>query len=97
MFHIESCAIDYGKNEFQDIGWLVLGSLSIIYVYTFLAKRIEKSFFVICISRIGKDSFYVMALHILGFFCCNSLLMEFGVFEETSEKGLYTFMYGKTL
>ena len=44
-----------------------------------------------------ESSFYIMALHILGFFCCNSLLVEFGVFEETSEKGLYTFMYGKNI
>lgn len=96
-FILSHVQLTMAKNDFQDIGWLVLGSLSVIYVYTFLAKRIEKSFFVNCISRIGKDSFYVMALHILGFFCCNSLLVEFGVFEETSEKGLYTFMYGKNI
>lgn len=93
-FVLQHVRLTMAKNDFQDTEWLVLGSLAVIYVYTYMVKRIENTIFVRCISRIGKDSFYVMALHILGFFCCNSLLVALGVFEVTSEKGLYTFVYG---
>lgn len=96
-FIFQHVPLAMANNIFQDIGWLVLGSLSIIYVYTFIAMRMEHTYFVRCIARIGRDSFYVMALHIFGYFCCSSLLVAVGMFETTSEKGMYTFAYGNNV
>lgn len=96
-FILQHIALTMANNNFQDIGWLVLGSLSIIYVYSFIAKRMENTYVVRSIARIGRDSFYVMALHIFGYFCCSSLLVAIGIFEKTSEKGMYTFAYGNNV
>ena len=96
-FILQHQSLTMARNQYQDLGWLVLGSLCIIYIYTFIAKILEKSYFAKAISFIGRNSFYVMALHILGFFCCNSILITFGVFDSTSEMGMYTFAYGKNI
>lgn len=82
------------KNSYQDLGWLCLGCFSLIYIYTFIAKNFEKSYFIRTVAKIGKNSFYVMALHVLGLFLCNSMLVALGVFDTASEKGLNTYVYG---
>lgn len=94
-FVLKHVGLGMAMNSFQDVGWLVLGTLAIIYCYTFIARSIEGSWFVWAVSLIGRESFYVMALHILGFFCCNSLLLALGIFDTESPKGMYTFVYGK--
>lgn len=96
-FILQHIDLVMAKNSYQDIGWLCLGNLSLIYIYTFIAKHCEKSYFVRTIAKIGQNSFYVMALHIGGFFLCNSLLIALGIFKATSEKGLYTFVYGNNV
>lgn len=96
-FILQHLNLVMAKNLYQDIGWLCMGCFSLIYIYTFIAKHCEKSYFVRIVAKIGRDSFYVMALHILGFFLCNSLLVALGFFEATSEKGLYTFAYGSNV
>ena len=46
------------------------------------------------LALMGRESFYLMAFHILGFFICNSLMVKLGVFSVSQKKSLYTFIIG---
>ena len=80
------------KNEYQDIVSLTVGSTTAIYVWWFIAKNLEHCLVGRVLALIGKESLYVMMFYILGFFICNSLMVELGVFHVGEEKGLYTYV-----
>lgn len=42
----------------------------------------------------GRESLYLMAFHIIGFFICNSIMVRLGLFSVNDTKGLYTFDMG---
>ena len=42
----------------------------------------------------GRESLYLMAFHIIGFFICNSIMVRLGFFSVNDAKGLYTFDMG---
>ena len=42
----------------------------------------------------GRESLYLMAFHIIGFFICNSIMVKIGFFSINDTKGLYTFNMG---
>lgn len=39
----------------------------------------------------GRESLYLMAFHIIGFFICNSIMVRLGFFSVSDTKCLYTF------
>ena len=82
------------RNEFQDILQLTLGSTAAIYVWMFIAKKIRNTMVGRFFALMGRESLYLMAFHIVGFFVCNSVLVGLGVFDANAEKGLYTFKMG---
>lgn len=94
IFVLQHVGMTMANNSFQDLCWLTCGCLSLIYIYTYIARKIDGSFLMKGISLIGRESFYVMALHIVCLFCCNSLLIVCGVFGADSQKGMYTYSYG---
>ena len=83
--------ITMANNQYQDILQIVVGSSCLIYVWGYIAKRISDSYIGRFLALVGRESLYVMALHIVGFFICNSLLKVFGVFSIHSPHGMYTF------
>lgn len=83
--------ITMANNQYQDILQIVIGSSSLIYIWGYIGKRISKTLVGRFLALIGRESLYVMALHILGFFMCNSLLKSMSVFTSDSPHGLYTY------
>lgn len=79
------------KNEYQDLAMLLAGSTSAIYIWGFIGRKIESNIIGRMIALMGRESLYLMAFHIIGFFICNSLLVELGVFTVIDKKGLYTY------
>ena len=86
--------ITMAKNEYQDVVYLCVGTISYIYILGFIAKRIERTLIGRFFSLLGKESFYIMALHIVGLYTCNSLLVCLNIVSSTSKRGLYTFLIG---
>lgn len=91
-------SVKMANNQYQDILQIVIGSSSLIYIWGYIGKRISKTFVGRFLALVGRESLYVMALHILGFFMCDSLLKSMDVFTSDSSHGLYTYkMNGNVL
>lgn len=77
---------------------LVLG-VSALYIILFISKKIEKiPFLSDVLSYVGRNSLYIMALHILGFFLCTRLIDVLGLSENLSmASSLYTYKVGNDI
>lgn len=89
---IHNIDINLARNQYPDVITLVAVSCCFLYVVGFFAKTIENSILGNILAYIGRDSLYIMALHILGLFACNSILLKCGVFASTSSHGMYTYL-----
>lgn len=72
-------------NEYRDILQLVVAAPAVLYVIMYIGKHIEKYWLGRGIAYVGNNSFYVMALHFVGFKLCTMFLkvIEYrGVFLE---------------
>lgn len=82
------------RNEYQDLVQVVVGGTSLIYVLGFIGKKISNLLIGKILAFLGRESLYLMAFHIVGFFICNSILLKLGIFSFDDEKGLYTYNIG---
>lgn len=90
--------ITMARNKYQDILQLCVGGGTLLYIWGYIAKRIVSTWVGKLLALIGRESLYVMALHIVGFFICNSLMEMLGVFQQGDPKGMYTYqMQGNIL
>ena len=90
--------ITLAKNKYQDILQLCVGGGSLLYMWGYIAKRIVATWVGKLLALIGRESLYVMALHIVGFFICNSIMEMLGVYQQGDSKGMYTYqMHGNIL
>lgn len=86
--------IKLAHNDYQDLINLITGSTAAIYIWGFIGKRIENLYVGRFLALMGRESLYLMAFHIVGFFLCNTLMVWLGVFGFGDEKGLYTYNIG---
>ena len=91
---LQKVDVAMARNEYQDLLSLTIGTTSAIYITGFWGKKIEKTIVGNFLTLMGRESLYLMAFHIIGFFICNSLLVKLGVFNIGDEKGLYTYKFG---
>ena len=84
--------VNLANNQYPDVITLVAVSCCFLYFVGFFAKTIENSILGNALAYIGRDSLYIMALHIMGLFACNSILLKCGVFSSTSSHGMYTYI-----
>lgn len=66
------------SNSYPDIVTLIVAPTSVLYVLAFIFKKIENSIFGKVINYVGKESFWVMGLHMVGFHVFTSLLVACG-------------------
>ena len=81
------------RNKYPDLLLLTVGSTAVLYVWGFVGKKIENCFIGRFLALLGRESLYLMAFHIIGFFICNSILVKVGVFTTVDEMG-YTYNIG---
>lgn len=81
-------------NQYKDLLYLVIGSSSLICIWGYSGHKIQQSFVGRFFSLLGRESLYLMAFHIFGFFICNSLLIWMGVYKAIDAKEMYTFSIG---
>lgn len=65
-------------NEYRDILELIIAAPAVIYIIMYIGKHIEKNMAGKVIAYIGNNSFYVMALHFVGFKLCTMALNIIG-------------------
>lgn len=58
-------------NEYKDILQLLVAAPAVLYIIMYIGKRIEKNQLGKAIAYVGNNSFYVMALHFVGFKLCS--------------------------
>ena len=81
-------------NSYQDLPMLIVGSTAAIYIWGFIGRKIENNLIGKFLALMGRESLYLMAFHVIGFFICNSIMVKTGFFSINDTKGLYTFNMG---
>lgn len=72
------------QNHFHDIVQLIVGAWTAMYIIAYVAIKIQKTLFGKLLALIGKESFWVMALHIFGFHVATLILCYVGVFKNVA-------------
>ena len=67
------------SNRFHDMVHLVVCSWSAMYILAFIGKKIQRSSAGKIIAYIGKESFWIMGLHMIGFHVFTTILNFFGM------------------
>ena len=67
------------SNRFHDMVHLVVCSWSAMYILAFIGKKIQRSSAGKIIAYIGKESFWIMGLHMIGFHVFSTFLNFFGM------------------
>lgn len=75
---IQPIGVDLNGNRYADLITLTIGSLSAVYVICYLSQKIQSTYVGSILKRCGKDSFYIMALHFIGFKIGIYMLNAFG-------------------
>ncbi len=73
--------VGMNHNIFKDALQLTVGATCALYVICYFSKKMEKSFVGNVIEMVGRNSFYIMGLHFVGFRICAMLLNSMGLFE----------------
>lgn len=66
-------------NEYKDILQLIVAAPAVLYIIMYIGKHIETNVVGKAIAYVGKESFYVMALHFVGFKLCTLALHGVGM------------------
>lgn len=59
--------VGLNTNSYSDVLSLTISSIASLYVICYFSKRIERNVIGKCLAYCGKESFYIMALHFVGF------------------------------
>lgn len=65
-------------NAYKDILQLLVAAPAVLYIIMYIGKHIEKNLVGKAIAYVGNNSFYVMALHFVGFKLCTLSLNTAG-------------------
>ena len=65
-------------NEYKDILQLLVAAPAVLYIIIYIGKHIETNVVGKAIAYVGKETFYVMALHFVGFKLCTLVLQGIG-------------------
>lgn len=71
--------VELNGNAYKDITQLVVAAPAVLYCIMFFAKKIEHSVIGKGLAKAGYDSFYIMALHFVGFKFCTMTLNVIGL------------------
>lgn len=66
--------VSLNGNEYKDVLQLIVAAPAVLYIIMYIGKKIEKNSVGKAIAYVGRESFYVMALHFVGFKLCSLIL-----------------------
>lgn len=70
--------VSLNGNEYKDILQLIGAAPAVLYIIMYIGKHIETNVVGKAIAYVGNNSFYVMALHFVGFKLCTLALQGIG-------------------
>ncbi len=70
--------IHLNHNDFGDIGTLTLSACAALYIVAFVSKKLSGGVAKV-LAWIGRDSFYIMALHFIAFKVLSLIINVFGI------------------
>ena len=76
--------VSLNGNNYRDTMILATTSVAAMYVICFFSKKLEGRWAGAFLSQCGKDSFYIMGLHFIGFKVCTLFLNGLGFNEKLS-------------
>ena len=78
-------SIGLNHNGYKDVLQLTVGCTAALYAVCFIAKKLEKWRIGKVLELCGRESFYIMGLHIVGFKLCTMMLMSVGIINNGLE------------
>ncbi len=84
VYHIATTTggVGLNYNMYHDVVSLTIGSVAALYVICYVSRKIENNFLGTFLSWCGNNSFYIMALHFVGFKMGTLLLLTVGVHKS---------------
>lgn len=89
--------IALNRNSFKDVLHLTVGSTAALYVICYVSKKLEGCRIGKWLELCGRESFYIMGLHIVGFKLCTIALMGIGVIDYGLEKTMTPALNGNII
>lgn len=71
--------VELNGNEYKDITQLIIAAPAVLYCIMYFSKKIEHTLIGKGLAKAGFDSFYIMALHFVGFKVCTISLHTIGL------------------
>lgn len=71
--------VSLNSNTYKDLLQPTFGGIVALYIILYIGKNITSSHLGKYLAFIGRESFYIMALHFVGFKLCSSLLEKINV------------------
>lgn len=86
VYHIAAIhgGTSLNSNKYADVFSLTASSFAALYVVAYLAKKMESGAVGKALAWCGRESFYIMALHFVGFKFCTLFLSAFGIHVKLS-------------
>lgn len=87
IYHIatNSGMVLLNSNKYSDVVSLTASSISALYVICYFSRKIESFKVGQLLALCGKDSFYIMGLHFVGFKIGTYILAYLGIHRDLSE------------
>ena len=89
--------VGLNHNGYKDVLHLTVGGTAALYVVCFVSKKLEGCHIGKWLELCGRDSFYIMGLHIVGFKLCTMALMALGIVDGGLEKTMTPALGGNIL
>lgn len=85
-YHIATISggVPLNSNKYSDVISLTVSAISALYVICYFSRKIENSKVGHLLALCGKDSFYIMGLHFVGFKIGTYILAYFGIHRNLS-------------
>ena len=90
-------SVGLNHNNYKDVLHLTVGSTAALYAVCFVSKKLEGSRIGKWLELCGRESFYIMGLHIVGFKLCTMVLMALGVVDGGLERLMTPALNGNIL
>lgn len=85
VYHIAIISgVQLNSYKYSDVVLLTSGSIAALYVICYFSRKIENSKVGHLLALCGKDSFYIMGLHFIGFKIGTYILAYFGIHRNLS-------------
>lgn len=87
VYHIATMqgGVLLNANQYHDALTLTISSIAALYIVNYTSQKIEKSYIGHILAFCGKNSFYIMGLHFLGFKLGTIILSWIGIKQNLGE------------